>query len=172
MNTKKDTYDSVSQKFLNLWKQRFKENMAAAQYDESEQTDEKFSSLLEREIWYFLPKRASQSDYLFNLVIMYLFPNEVKYTNLSPVYGIQRIDGNIICDECLRMLDENYKTAFDKNDYGYRKDEALKFKNSPDSAIGGRRTKRRKQKKRKTNKMMRIKQNTKMNKRGRTHKRR
>jgi len=170
MNANETIYKSVSNKFLELWKQRFKENMATAQYDESEQTDDKFNSLLKGEILYYLPPGASPPNYLFNLVIMYLFPIELKYAPVPSVYGLNGINGVRNCDECVKMLDDNYSKAMKESPY--RSDKALKFKNSPDSSVGGRRTKRRKQKKGKTNKMMRIKQNTKMNKQRRTYRRR
>lgn len=171
MEANKPIYESVSNKFLELWKQRFKENMAAAQYDESEQTDEKFSSLLKTEVFSPpFPPGASPPDYLFNLVIMYLFPIELKYAPVPSVYGLNGVNGVRNCDECVNMLDDNYKKAIKQSPY--RSDNALNFKKSPNSAVGGRRTKRRKQKKGKTNKMMRIKQNTKMNKQRQTHKRR
>jgi hypothetical protein len=170
INANEGIYKSVSDKFLELWKQRFKENMAVAQYDESEQTDDKFSSLLKSEILFFLPPKASKSDYLFNLVIMYLFPIELKYAPVPLVYGLKGEHGDRICEECVGMLDDNYSKALEES--AYRRENALKFKQSPNSAVGGRRTKRRKQKKKKTNKMMRIKQNTKMNKQRRTYRRR
>jgi hypothetical protein len=171
MKANETIYTSVSNKFLELWKQRFKENMAAAQYDESERTDEKFNSLLKTKVlWHFLSNGASAPDYLFNLVIMYLFPIELKYAPIPLVYGLNGTNGVRNCDECVKMLDGNYLKAM--NESAYRSDKALKFKESPNSAVGGRRTKRMKQKRGKTNKMMRMKQNTKTNKRRRTHRRR
>ena len=175
MEANKPIYESVSDKFLELWKEKFKKNMAAAH--ESEQTDDKFTSLLKTGFFAKLDTN-SLPDYLFNLVIMYLFPIQLKYVPVPLVYGLRASSayghhtssGIRIYNECIGILDDNYKKAIELN--LDRKENAVKFKNSPNTAVGGRRTKRRKSRMRQSIKKMRIKQNTKMNKQRRTYRRR
>ena len=61
-------------------------------------------------------------------------------------------------NECIGILDDNYKKAIELN--LDRKENAVKFKNSPNTAVGGRRTKRRKSRMRQSIKKMRIEYNS------------
>lgn len=166
MEANKDIYEFVSQKFRGLWQEKFKKMLNESPYDDEKTNYDKIFDE------FFIQKSINNTQ-LFNLVIMYLFPKELKYAELPAIYGISGDSGQE--NAYNGILDPDYKQALDE----YSGEEAAKrFKTNPDSVpVGGRRTKRRKLKmghsvKKMRPKRLKQKQNTKMNKRRRTYKRR